>query len=93
MSRIVWALLSALVFAIAGTSGASAQIGCQPTLTQPCAKPANKPNNPNNPPSPRTNASRSDDSNEPIDRSPRVKVDQDTDFKLGPGGFGLGRKF
>jgi hypothetical protein len=93
MSRTLWPVLSALVLAMVGTSGASAQIGCQPTLTQPCAKPANKPNNPNNPPSPRTNASRSDDSNEPIDRSPRIKVDQDTDLKFGTGGIGLGRKF
>jgi hypothetical protein len=93
MSRIPFAALSALVLALASTSGASAQIGCQPTLTQPCAKPANKPNTPGNQPSQRTNGSRSDDSNEPIDHSSRNNNDQDTSLKFGPGGLGLGRKF
>jgi hypothetical protein len=92
MSRIPFAALFALALAIAGTSGASAQIGCQPTLTQPCAKPANKPNTPPNQPSQRTNGSRSDDSNEPIDHSSRNN-DQDTSLKFGPGGLGLGRRF
>jgi hypothetical protein len=91
MSRIVSVLLAGLLIAIAGAPGALAQVGCQPTLTQPCAKPPNKPNNP---PSQRTyNGAKSDDTNEPIDHSARIKVDRDTDLKLGTGGIGLGRKF
>ena len=38
MSRIVSVLLSILLLTVAGASGAFAQVGCQPTLTQPCAK-------------------------------------------------------
>ena len=94
MPRLQSVLLIAFLTAIAGTSGAFAQVGCQPTLTQPCTKPPNKPNNPNNQPSQRTyNAPKSDDTNEPIDHSARIKVDRDTDLKLGTGGIGLGRKF
>ena len=69
---------------------AFAQAGCQPTLTQPCAK---TPNKPGNQPSQRTNAARADDTNEPVDHSARIKVDRDTEFKFGTGGIGLGRKF
>jgi hypothetical protein len=90
MSRIMLALLSAALLAIPGASGAFAQAGCQPTLTQPCAK---TPNNPANQPSQRTNAARTDATNEPIDHSARIKVDRDTEFKFGTGGIGLGRKF
>ena len=93
MCRIVSVVLAALLLAIAGAPGAFAQVGCQPTLTQPCAKPPNKPNNPNNQPSQRTNASRSDDNNEPIDHSKRIKIDRDTDLNFGLCGIGLGRKF
>ena len=90
MPRIGSLLLLALLAAMAGASSAFAQAGCQPTLTRPCAKPTNKPNNQ---PSQRTNAPRSDDTNDPIDHSPRIKVDRDTEFKFGTGGIGLGRKF
>jgi hypothetical protein len=94
MSRIVLAVLSVLALAVPGASGALAQAGCQPTLTEPCAKPPNKPpNKPGNQPSQPTNAARTDDTNEPIDHSARIKVDRDTDFKFGTGGIGLGRKF
>jgi hypothetical protein len=90
MSRIMLAVLSVLALAIPGASGALAQAGCQPTLTQPCAK---APNKPSNQPSQRTNAARTDDTNEPTDHSARIKVDRDTEFKFGTGGIGLGRKF
>ena len=90
MSRIVLAFVAGLAFAIPGASGAFAQAGCQPTLTQPCAK---TPNKPGNQPSQRTNAARADDTNEPVDHSARIKVDRDTEFKFGTGGIGLGRKF
>jgi hypothetical protein len=90
MSRIMLAILSALLLALPGASGAFAQAGCQPTLTQPCAK---TPNKPGNQPSQRTNAARTDDTNEPVDHSARIKVDRDTEFKFGTGGIGLGRKF
>ena len=91
MSRIMLAVLSALLLAIPGASGASAQAGCQPTLTQPCAKTPNKPGNQSS--SQRNNAARTDDTNEPVDHSARIKVDRDTEFKFGTGGIGLGRKF
>ena len=93
MPRIGSVLLVALVAVLAGASTAFAQAGCQPTLTQPCAKPTNKPNNPANQPSQRTNTSRADDTNEPIDHSKRIKIDRDTDLNFGLGGIGLGRKF
>lgn len=90
MSRIVLAVLPALLLALPGASGAFAQAGCQPTLTQPCAK---TPNKPGNQPSQRTGAARAGDTNEPVDHSARIKVDRDTEFKFGTGGIGLGRKF
>jgi hypothetical protein len=83
-------LFSTLLLAIAGASGAAAQGGgCQPTLTQPCAKPQAKPNN--DQPSQRSTATKTDD--EPIDRSKRLKIDKDTDLNFGLGGLGIGRKF
>jgi hypothetical protein len=89
MSRLILVLLCASLLAIAVASGAVAQTNCQSTLTQPCAKPQTKPSSQ---PSERSNAARTDD-NEPIDRSKRIKIDKDTDFNFGLGGFGLGRKF
>ena len=91
MPRTGSLLLLALCFALLGDSAALAQVGCQPTLTQPCAKPQTKPGA--SQPSPRPNAAKTDDANEPIDHSPRLKVDRDTDLKFGTGGIGLGRKF
>ena len=90
MSRVMLAVLCVLALAIPGASGALAQAGCQPTLTQPCAK---VPNKSSNQPSQRANAARTDDTNEPVDHSARIKVDRDTEFKFGTGGIGLGRKF
>jgi hypothetical protein len=91
MPRIRSHVLSAVVLlALVGAGGeASAQAGCQPTITQPCAptpKPANQA-------AKRTGSSRADDSNEPKDHSPRIKIDEDTSLKFGTGGIGLGRKF
>jgi hypothetical protein len=88
MSRI---LSAAMLLVMLGAAGdAFAQAGCQPTITQPCAKTSDKPS-PQLPK--RTNAARPDEPNEPIDHSPRIKIDKDTDFKFGSGGIGLGRKF
>jgi hypothetical protein len=70
--------------------GAFAQAGCQPTIMQPCAKVPDKASNQ----AARTkNAGRSDDAVESKDHSPRIRLDQDTDFKFGTGGLGLQRKF
>ena len=91
MSRIMPVLLCVLPLAIAGASGAFAQAGCQPTIMQPCAKPQASPNS--SQPSQRAGNAKTDDSNQPIDHSPRIKLDRDTDFKFGTGGIGLGRKF
>jgi hypothetical protein len=80
--------------ALLGTTGlnsnAFAQTGCQPTITRPCPKGAEKPTEQ----APRrSNAATSDQSNAPIDHSPRIRLDKDTDFKFGTGGLGLQRKF
>jgi len=86
MSRI---LSAAILLALLGATGdAFAQAGCQPTISQPCAKTADRPGNPTSP-ARRTNAQ----SDEPKDNSPRIKIDKDTDFKFGTGGLGLQRKF
>jgi len=91
MSRIMPVLLCVLLLAIAGAPGAFAQAGCQPTIMQPCAKPQTRPNGSQT--LQRAGNAKTDDSNEPIDHSPRLKLDRDTDFKFGTGGIGLGRKF
>jgi hypothetical protein len=57
-------------------------------LTQPCAKPQAKAAG--DQPSQRP-AARSDE--EPIDHSKRIRIDKDTDFNFGFGGFGLKQKF
>jgi hypothetical protein len=88
-------LSAAVVVAAWGVGGhASAQTGCQPTITQPCAnapdkRAADKPGTPN-PAAKRSDSGQSDD---PKDNSPRIKLDRDTDFKFGTGGIGIGRKF
>ena len=80
--------------ALLGTTGLSsntfAQTGCQSTITRPCPKGAEKPTwqAPN-----RGGAAPSDQSSAPIDHSPRIQLDKDTDFKFGTGGLGLQRKF
>ena len=90
MARMMSVLFSTLLLASAGASGAAAQAsGCQPTLTQPCAKPPTKPSNDQSPQRP--TATKTDD--EPIDRSKRMKIDKDTDLNFGLGGLGIGRKF
>ena len=87
-------LLTAIVLVSLGAVGAArAQSGCQPTITQPCTdvpakKAAQKPAI--------NSAAKSSDTgvaDDPKDRSPRIKLDQDTDFKFGSGGIGIGRKF
>jgi len=91
MPRILPVLSVAILFALIGLPDkAAAQAGCQPTLTQPCAKPPAKTGN--QPPA-RKSSAESDDANAPKDHSPRIKLDQDTDFKFGTGGLGLQRKF
>ena len=88
-------LSAAIVLATVGVGGqASAQSGCQPTITQPCAtapdkRAAEKPGVAG-PAARRPDAAQSD---EPKDHSPRIKLDRDTDFKFGTGGIGIGRKF
>jgi len=81
--------LIAAALVLVGTAGAAfAQTGCQPTITQPCAKPADKPA-----PQPPKRTTATDQSNQPIDHSPRIRLDKDTDFKFGTGGLGLQKKF
>jgi hypothetical protein len=87
--------VAAIVLATLGAGGhASAQTGCQPTITQPCAaapdkRAAEKPGVS----SPAARRPDSGQSDEPKDHSPRIKLDRDTDFKFGTGGIGIGRKF
>ena len=91
MSSTLPALSVAVLFAVLGAAEkAAAQAGCQPTLTQPCAK---TPGKATNEPAARKSSAESDDPNAPKDHSPRIKLDQDTDFKFGTGGLGLQRKF
>ena len=54
---------------------------------QPCAKPADKPA----PQPPKRTTT--EQSNQPIDHSPRIRLDKDTDVKFGTGGLGLQKKF
>jgi hypothetical protein len=91
-SRGLWTFLVIVGLAILGATGeASAQAGCQPTIMQPCTDAKVPPQKPVGQPAKRT----TDDaqSNEPKDHSPRIRLDQDTDFKFGTGGIGIGRKF
>jgi hypothetical protein len=81
-------LLSVLLPAIAGASGALAQANCQPTLTQPCAKPPAKAAGDQSSQRP---AAKADE--EPIDHSKRIRIDKDTDLNFGFGGLGLKQKF
>jgi len=98
MSRLSWMSFpilpafaaASLMAALGPANKAAAQAGCQPTLTQPCAK---APSKATTPPAARNSSAESDDANTPKDHSPRIKLDQDTDFKFGTGGLGLQRKF
>ena len=88
MCRILLAFSAALSLAAPGK--ASAQAGCQPTITQPCAKVSDKADNQ----APKTKGSaRSEDASDSKDHSPRIQLDKDTEFKFGAGGIGVGRKF
>jgi hypothetical protein len=69
---------------------AFAQVGCQPTIMQPCT---DAPARTNNQAGTQRKSSQTDDDKEPKDRSPRIKLDSDTEVKFGTGGIGLGRKF
>jgi hypothetical protein len=80
-------LPAVLLLAITGGSGALAQANCQPTLSQPCAKPQTKPTDQSS----QRPIVKADE--EPIDHSKRIKINKDTDFNFGLGGFGLGRRF
>jgi hypothetical protein len=87
-------LSAAIVLATLVPVGAAwAQTGCQPTITQPCTDtPAKKQTVK---PGANSAAKNSDSgvADDPKDRSPSIKLDQDTDFKFGSGGIGIGRKF
>ena len=86
MSRF---LLAAALLANIGAAGeAFAQAGCQPTIMQPCAKVPDKASN-----QPARSTTQSGDTGEPKDHSPRIRLNNDTDFKFGTGGLGLQRKF
>ena len=90
MLRVQLTVASILSIALLGApDNAFAQAGCQPTIMQPCS------NAPAHPSNPAANQRRSvaDDDNAPKDHSPRIKLDNDTEFKFGTAGVGLGRKF
>jgi hypothetical protein len=91
MPRVGSLLLFLPLVALTGAPGAIAQVGCQPTLTQPCARPQSKPGT--DQPGQRGGAAKANDTNEPTDHSARIKLHGDTDFKFGTGGIGIGRKF
>ncbi len=85
------AALATIALAMLDAAGsASAQAGCQPTISQPCAK---GPDRTSDQPVKAKGAARSDGGNETKDHSPRIQLDRDTEFKFGTGGIGLGRKF
>jgi hypothetical protein len=88
MSRILAAFSAGILMALQCSGAAVAQTGCQPTITQPCARPAAKPADQSS-----RRKTTTDDTSEPTDHSPRIRLDRDTDVKFGTGGIGLGRKF
>jgi len=91
MTRIAMILPAAAVLA-ALSADAFAQVGCQPTITQPCTKtpPARVDNQPSR--SSRQTGG-TNDADETKDHTPRIRLDSDTDLKFGTGGLGIGRKF
>jgi hypothetical protein len=88
MVRVVLAAVSLVL--LGGGGAAFAQAGCQPTIMQPCAK---VPDKASNQAAGIKNSGQSDNTGEPKDHSPRIRLDRDTDFKFGTGGLGLQRKF
>lgn len=91
MSRIWLAAASVFIGAFLGASDrAAAQAGCQPTIMQPCT---NAPARPSNPAPNQKRSLQADDDSAPKDHSPRIKLNDDTEFKFGTQGIGLGRKF
>ena len=91
MSRMHAVFAAALVVAVQAAPGiAWGQAGCQPTLTQPCAKAPDKATDQT---AKQKGVARSDDASDPKDHSPRIQLDKDTEFKFGTGGIGLGRRF
>jgi hypothetical protein len=93
MSRIQLAVASIFLVALAplgASDRAVAQAGCQPTITQPCT---NAPARANSPTPNQKRSLQADDDNAPKDHSPHIKLNDDTEFKFGTQGIGLGRKF
>ena len=93
MSRIRLAVASIFVGVLAllrASDRAAAQAGCQPTIMQPCT---NAPARASNPAPNQKRSIQADDNSAPKDHSPRIKLDDDTEFKFGTQGIGLGRKF
>ena len=93
MTRVKLAITSAVSSALAVLAApdcAFAQAGCQPTIMQPCT---NAPARPSNPAASQKKSTQADEDREPKDHSPRIRLDNDTEFKFGTGGIGLGRKF
>jgi hypothetical protein len=86
---VAFAIFSAAVL-LAAPEAAFAQAGCQPTIMQPCA---DVPARTNNQATTQRKSTQAGDDKEPKDRSPRIKLDSDTEVKFGTGGIGLGRKF
>jgi hypothetical protein len=94
MSRIQLAIASIFFigFALLGASDrAAAQAGCQPTIMQPCTNTSVRSSNPAA--GQKRSLQANDDNTEPKDHSPRIKLDNDTEFKFGTAGVGVGRKF
>jgi hypothetical protein len=94
MSRAQLAVASIFFTALAllaVSDKAVAQTGCQPTIMQPCTNTPTRATNPA--PNQKRLPQADDDSNAPKDHSPRIKLNDDTEFKFGTQGIGLGRKF
>jgi hypothetical protein len=91
MLRMISAAIVLGTLAMGGQ--ASAQSGCQPTITQPCAAAPDKKTSDKPGTGPAARRPDPGQSDEPKDHSPRIKLDRDTEFKFGTGGVGIGRKF
>jgi hypothetical protein len=91
MLRIQLAVAFISFVALAAPDRAIAQAGCQPTIMQPCTNAPARAGNPA--PNQKRSLQAGDDNNTPKDHSPRIKLDDDTEFKFGTQGVGLGRKF
>ena len=91
MLRVQLGIACIFLVALAAPNGAVAQTGCQPTIMQPCTNAPARPSNPA--PNQKRSLQADDDSNTPKDHSPHIKLNDDTEFKFGTQGIGLGRKF